>query len=123
MRMTSVLRKLLGIKHLVAVGAKVDNGNLVVEVHPSWRVPHCSRCQRRVWAVYDHQGTRRWRHLDFGAFQVFMEFRPCRVNCGRCGIVVEQVPWCDDPRSRFTTDFENRVAYLAQRVDKSPSSS
>lgn len=119
MRMTSVLRKLLGIKHLVVEGARVEDGSLIVEAHPSWRVKRCSRCHGRVWACYDRQQRRRWRHLDFGAFQIYVEFQPCRVDCGRCGIVVEQVPWSDDPRSRFTTDFEDRVAYLAQRVDKS----
>lgn len=119
MRMTSVLRKLLGIKHVVVMGARAEAGKLVVGVRPSWRVPHCSRCGRRVWSIHDHQETRRWRHLDFGAFQILMEYRPRRVPCPKCGVVVEQVPWSEEPRARFTTDFEDRVAYLAQRVDKS----
>jgi len=118
-RMTSVLRKLLGIKHLVVLGARAEHGDLVVDVRPSWRVPRCSCCGRRVWTVYDHQDSRGWRHLDFGAFCVRLEYRPRRVPCPCCGVVVEQVPWSDEPRSRFTTDFEDQVAYLAQRVDKS----
>jgi len=31
---------------------------------------------------------------------------------------VEKVPWSDDPRSRFTTDFEESVGYLVQNCDK-----
>lgn len=118
-RMTSVLRKLLGIKHLVVGGARAEDGNLVIVVQPSWRVARCSRCGRRVWSIYDRQERRRWRHLDFGAFCVLLEYQPRRVPCARCGVVVERLPWSDEPRSRFTTDFEDQVAYLAQRVDKS----
>jgi transposase len=118
-RMTSVLRKLLGTKHLVVRNARAEDGELVVEVRPSWRVARCSRCHRRVWTVYDHQELRRWRHLDFGAFCVQLEYRPRRVPCPCCGVVVEQMPWSDEPRSQFTMDFEDQVTYLAQRVDKS----
>jgi transposase len=32
--------------------------------------------------------------------------------------VVEKVPWSDDPRSRFTTDFEESVGHLVQCCDK-----
>jgi transposase len=118
-RMASILRKLLGIKGLVVHGARAEDGNLVVDVAPSWRVARCSRCGRRVWPVYDHLDVRRWRHLDFGAFCVLLEYRPRRVSCSCCGVIVEQMPWSDEARSRFTTDFEDQVAYLAQRVDKS----
>jgi len=117
-RMTSILRSLIGIKHLVVTSASAEGGALVVQVHPSWRIPRCSRCERRVWAIYDHQPPRWWRHLDFGAICVQLEYQPRRVPCRQCGVVVEQAPWSDDLRSRFTTDFEDQVAYLAQRVDK-----
>jgi transposase len=40
-----------------------------------------------------------------------------RVDCGKCGVCVELVPWAD-PGSRFTRDFEDQVAYLAQVADQ-----
>jgi transposase len=40
-----------------------------------------------------------------------------RVDCPRCGVRVELVPWAE-PRSRFTRDFEDQVAYLAQVMDQ-----
>lgn len=40
-----------------------------------------------------------------------------RVDCPRCGIRVELVPWAE-PDSKFTRPFEEQVAYLAQRMDK-----
>jgi transposase len=40
-----------------------------------------------------------------------------RVDCRRCGVRVELVPWAE-PGSRFTRDFEDQVAYLAQVMDQ-----
>jgi transposase len=40
-----------------------------------------------------------------------------RADCPRCGVIVERVPWAD-PGSCFTHDFEEQVAYLAQKTDK-----
>ena len=40
-----------------------------------------------------------------------------RVDCPRCGVVVEHVPWAD-VGSWFTRPFEDHVGYLAQRSDK-----
>ena len=68
-------------------------------------------------AVYDRT-TRRWRHLDLGAARLFLEAEIRRLVCRRCGRVrTETVPWAR-PAARFTRDFEDVVAYLAQRTDK-----
>jgi transposase len=40
-----------------------------------------------------------------------------RVDCRRCGVRAEMVPWAE-VGSRFTRDFEDQVAYLAQVTDK-----
>jgi transposase len=75
-------------------------------------------CGRSVGARYD-TSRRRWRHLDFGACQVWLEADIHRVDCRACGRVrTEQVPWAR-PGARHTSDFENLVAWLAQRMDKS----
>jgi len=76
----------------------------------------CSRCGRKC-PGYDRLKPRRWRHLDFGAFQVHLEGTLSRVECKRCGVVVEQVIWAD-PDSRFTVHFEELVGWMAQRCDK-----
>ena len=46
---------------------------------------------------------------------LFYELR--RVNCPYCGVRAELVPWAE-PGSRFTRDFEDQIAYLAQRSDQ-----
>jgi transposase len=68
-------------------------------------------------ARYD-TSRRRWRHLDFGACQVWLEADIHRVDCRSCGRVrTEQVPWAR-PNARHTTEFEDVAAWLAQRMDK-----
>jgi transposase len=50
---------------------------------------------------------------------VFLEAEVHRIDCRRCGRVrTEQVPWAR-PRARHSRDFEDVVAWLAQRMDKS----
>jgi len=49
---------------------------------------------------------------------VLLRYAPKRVACPSCGIVVEKVPWAEASSSRFTTEFEDHVAYMAQRCDK-----
>ena len=50
--------------------------------------------------------------------KVMLHYNLRRVNCRHCGIRAELVPWAE-PGSRFTRDFEDQVAYLAQRCDQS----
>src|SRR5690606_15845874 len=47
----------------------------------------------------------------------WFRYAPWRVECSACGVVSEQVPWAESG-SRFTRDFEEMTAYLAQRMDK-----
>ena len=49
--------------------------------------------------------------------RVELRYNLRRVECGRCGVRVELVPWADI-NSKFTRPFEEQVAYLAQRMDK-----
>ena len=118
MRATTLLGKLLGLKQTRILGATFDDDlGLVVDVTPSTRVPYCSSCGRRVAAVRDQYADRRWRHLDLAALRVWLRYTIRRVDCPRCGVVVELVPWAET-RSWFTYEFEEQVAYLAQRADK-----
>ena len=74
-------------------------------------------CGATTAARYD-SSRRRWRHLDFGAWQVWLEADIHRLDCRACRRVrTEQVPWAR-PNARHTSDFENVVAWLAQRMDK-----
>lgn len=120
MRAESVARRLLLFPRLTVRGVRFEGDELgdeamIIEVAVRGR-SRCGRCGRKC-PRYDRLATRRWRHLDFGAWRVFLEGELCRVECRRCGVNVEQVSWAD-ARSRFTTPFEDLVAWLAQRSDK-----
>jgi len=48
---------------------------------------------------------------------IWLEYAPRRVKCRKCGIITEKVPWAAH-LSRFTLEFEEMVAYLSQRMDR-----
>ena len=62
MRMTTLLKKLLGIQHVVVTGFDIEDGALVIEVRPSWRTPRCSGCTTRR-GRYDTLHPRRWHTM------------------------------------------------------------
>jgi len=68
-------------------------------------------------AAYD-RSVRQWRHLDLGATRLYVEAEIRRLACRRCErVLTEEVPWAR-PGARHTRDFEDVVAWLAQRADK-----
>ena len=117
MRATTLLGEIFGLKQTRILEATFDDLGLVIDVAPSTRVPYCSSCERRVRVVHDRYEGRRWRHLDLAALRVWLRYTIRRVDCPRCGVVVELVPWAEN-QSWFTYEFEEQVAYLAQRADK-----
>lgn len=116
MRVTTVFRRLLGVTGMLVTGVRFEDEGLVVAVEPRWRRPRCPRCGRSC-SAYDSVELRRWRHLGHGRTPFWLEYTPRRSDCERCGVLVEKVPWAR-PGSRFTTDFEELAAYLAQKMDR-----
>lgn len=116
MRVTTLLRVLLGLKQTRVIGFRFRETSLVVAIRPTKRSSFCSGCGRRA-PRYDRR-PREWRHLDIcGGLLVELEYDLWRVNCARCGVTTEMVPWAD-AGSGFTRPFEDVVAFLAQRADK-----
>jgi transposase len=58
-----------------------------------------------------------WRHHDMGRWRLEVRARLRRLWCPTHGVRTEGVPFAR-PGSRFTTDFESLVAWLATRTDK-----
>jgi len=115
-RITRLLRELVGLKETRVVGVNFSAEGLVVDVKPTWRRPRCSGCGRRC-PGYDQQRGRTWRHLDLAGMLLHLRYDTRRVECRRCGILVELVPWAEIG-SWFTRPFEDHVGYLAQRCDQ-----
>jgi transposase len=103
---------------MIVTGVQVLSlGVLVVKVRPRWRKPRCGKCGRRAPGYDTLPEPRRWRALAFGVVEVLLEYAMRRVQCPCCGVRVEEVPWAAFD-SRFTKQFEEMVAYLAQVTDK-----
>ena len=116
MRITKLLRLLLGLEETRVVDVGFDYAGLVIDVAPRWRNPRCSECGE-ICPGYDRIRDRRWRHLDVAGMQFHLRYDTRRVDCPTCGIKVERVPWAETG-SWFTRPFEDHVGYLAQRCDK-----
>ncbi len=116
MRITTFFRRTLGIPGIVVLSVILGTGEAVLRVRPPWRKPRCSRCGKQA-PGYDRLAERRWRHIAFGRWPLWLCCELRRVECPSCGVCVEKVPWAD-PDSRFTYEFEELAAYLAQITDK-----
>jgi transposase len=99
----------------VASVAFTDDG-IVVGLRRRRRTHHCP-CGSVTRARYD-VSTRRWRHLDAAACRLWLQADIARIDCRSCGRVrTEEVPWAR-PGARHSRDFEDVVAWLCQRADK-----
>jgi len=114
-RNNRILRAVLGLKHTRITGFRFTETELVVAVEPAKRSSYCGSCGKRA-PRYDRR-ARRWRHLDACGLMVQLEYAIWRVECRRCGVTTEWVPWAEGDTG-FTRPFEDMVAHLAQRTDK-----
>src|SRR5512142_1768212 len=92
-----------------------DGPALVVRVRPmSNSRPYCSGCGRRGPA-YDRLEERRFEFVPLWGIVVYLAYRMRRVNCPRCGVTVEMVPWCDG-KNQLTTTYRWFLATWAKRL-------
>jgi transposase len=121
-RESSLWRAVFGVEKAVVEGVDYDPdaGVVVVGVRAVARERgRCGRC-RRPGRGYDRgRGQRRrWRSLDLGAVQTWVEADLGRVVCPQHGVVVEHVPWARHDAGH-TYGFDQQVAWLATRTSKS----
>jgi transposase len=64
--------------------------------------PICSGCER-PGPGYDRLPQRRFEYVPLWAIPVFLLYALRRVDCPRCGVTVERVPWCDGKHAQCTT--------------------
>jgi len=117
---STLWRTLLGVEKTVVeeIEYDEDEGVLVAHVRPTRRGSNrCGRCERgSPW--YDRgEGRRRWRALDLGTIQVWLEADAPRVNCRAHGPTVRAVPWARHAAGH-TLVFDEQVAWLATQCSK-----
>ena len=123
MRDGSLWRALLGVEKTVIEGVEFDPdstlGPMVVVAVRAWSRSRrrCGVCRGRSPAYDLGQGRRRWRGLDLGTVQVFLEADAPRVRCREHGVVVAHVPWARHGAGH-TRAFDDQIAWLAVRSSK-----
>ena len=121
MQNTTLWRALLGVEKTVVEEVEYDEDEQVLVAHVRSRARargRCGRCQRRAPAYDRGEGRRRWRTLDLGTVQVWLEAESPRVLCGEHGVTVAAVPWARHGAGH-TRVFDEQVAWLATQASKS----
>ncbi len=76
--------------------------------------PFCSGCGRRG-SAYDRLPWRIFEFVPLWQIGVFFLYAPRRVDCGRCGVTVELLPW-GDGKCRLTNTYRWFLASWAKRL-------
>ena len=88
---------------------------LVVDIRPRARSkPTCSKCGRRG-PQYDTLPVRHFQFVPLWGMRVMFAYPMRRVDCTRCGVKVETVPWAIG-KSPITTTFAWFLAAWAKRM-------
>jgi transposase len=115
-RVTAAFNRMSGIDGATVIAVSQEPGVTVATVRLKRRRHECA-CGWSTAQVYD-RSVRRWRHLDAVRHTLYVQAEVCRIDCPFCErVVTEVVPWAR-PGARHTRDFEDLVAWHAQRSDK-----
>ena len=119
MRLATILNRVEKCKSFVYGSAWFEahgrSESLVVPVRArKGSRPICSGCGQRG-ATYDRLDERRFEFVPLWGMAFFFAYRLRRVNCGRCGVTVERVPWCDGKHA-LTTTYRWFLAAWAKRL-------
>jgi transposase len=119
MRVTTAFNRLLRLPGASVSDVSFSAEGVVVTVRLRRRRRVCSRCGQTGRLAIHGRRVKRWRHLDLGVNRCIIECELRRLWCRSCGAQFEAVPWAR-AGSRYTRDFEDVVAWLAQQMAKTP---
>jgi transposase len=119
MRVTTAFNRLLRLPGASVIDVSFTAEGVIVSVRLRRRRRVCSRCGQTGRLAIHGRRVKRWRHLDLGANRCIIECELRRLWCRSCGAQLEAVPWAR-AGSRYTRDFEDVVAWLAQQMAKTP---
>ena len=119
MQLKTILNRVEHFKSFVYKKAKLvedDEGARIevsIEARKNGR-PICSGCGRAA-PGYDRLPERRFEFVPLWGLAVFFVYARRRVKCPTCGVMAEQVPWCDG-KNRLTTSYRWFLASWAKRL-------
>lgn len=118
MRVNAGFSRLLRLDGIWARGVQFDADRVVVWVALRRRRLCCPLCEFSTPHRHNRQQVESiWRHLDLGVWRLELRAQLRRLECPEHGVRVEGVPFARHA-SGFTRDFEQLVAWLATRTDK-----
>jgi len=118
-RVTAAFNRLLALSGTTVREVSFEPAQITVTVALRRRRLVCADCCYSSRARYDTRIVdSTWRHLDLGRLRLVVKARLRRLACPAHGVRTEGVPFAR-PESGFTRDFEDLVAWLATRMDKS----
>lgn len=107
MQLKTILNRVQKFKSFVYTDVEwvEDEEELAIEVTLQPRKnsrPVCSGCGKKG-PGYDHRDTRTFEFIPLWGILVFYVYTMRRVDCPKCGIQVERVPWAQGKRTVTTT--------------------
>jgi len=117
-RVTTAFKRLLRLGAVNVVDVEFADTTVVATVILRRQRLACPHCGFTTGARYDQRDEpSRWRHLDLGVWRVEIACRLRRLRCPDHGVVTEAVPFAR-PGAHLTRDFDDLLAWLATRMDK-----
>jgi len=118
-RVTTAFNRLLSLPGACVTEVCFETDQVVVDVVLRRRRLQCPQCTFSTAACYDTRPVfSTWRHTDMGRWKVLVRAGLRRLSCPTHGVRVEAVPFARR-RSGFSRDFEDLIAFLATKTDKS----
>ena len=116
-----LLTRLLNACHhfpgFVYTAARLCKATNVIEIDVRPRTgskPCCSGCQQ-PGSGYDQLPQRRFEFIPIWGFAVLLLYRMRRVDCGQCGVKVEEVPWATG-KHQLTKAYMLYLAHWARKL-------
>jgi transposase len=117
MLVKTILNRVHKIKGFVYENARLMDDHLEIQVRPrKGSKPICSACGQPS-PGYDTLDERSFKFVPLLGITVYLLYVMRRVNCPRCGIIVEQVPWVAGKRrltiayALFLSDWAKRLSW------------
>jgi len=117
-RVTTAFKRLLRLDGVNVTSVTFGLNVITVVVALRRRRLICPHCGHKTRFRYDTRPCpSSWRHLDLGVWRVQVEASLRRLCCPTHGVVVEGVPFAR-AGAHLTRDFDDLLAWLATRMDK-----
>lgn len=114
---TTLLNKLSPYKGFCYKGACFVEGSGILEVTLGARKNSKGRCSGcgKPGPCYDHMPERLWRFVPCWGVPAFFRYAARRINCQRCGVKIEELPWASG-KLRLTDTFRLFLAKWARKL-------